>query len=130
VTTPFERAADPERFGWGDVDEIIRRLIAQGLTNAEILDALSRERWGPDGMSLADRRAYGIRIDALRELAARPEPRPDAHGPRPMITAAEVARTRQRLIADGELHGEREIARALGVSRGAVRWTEGKDRRR
>lgn len=52
-----------------------------------------------------------------------------SHGPSPMVTASEVDRARETLIAQGRHSGERSIARLLGVSRDAVRYAEGKDRR-
>jgi hypothetical protein len=50
------------------------------------------------------------------------------HGPRPIIDRADVERARSELA--GEWHGERSVAGRLGVSRDAVRYALGKDRRR
>jgi hypothetical protein len=49
-------------------------------------------------------------------------------GPSPMTTEEEVERMRAELVAAGKPSGERSIAAALGVSRDAVRYAEGKDR--
>ena len=50
-------------------------------------------------------------------------------GPDPMTTLAEVEATRQILAAAGQPSGERSIATRLGVSRDAMRYVQGKDRR-
>ena len=46
-----------------------------------------------------------------------------------MTTLAEVEATREMLAAAGQPSGERSIAKWLGVSRDAVRYAQGKDRR-
>jgi hypothetical protein len=51
------------------------------------------------------------------------------HGPRPMTNPAEIHAKRAELLAAEQPHGERSIAKALGVSRDAVRYALGKDRR-
>jgi hypothetical protein len=50
-------------------------------------------------------------------------------GPKPSTTKPAVEAARARLIQAGEPSGERAIAAHLGVSRGAVRYALGKDRR-
>jgi hypothetical protein len=64
-----------------------------------------------------------LRAKAAAEL-------PPGSGPQPLTSAAEIEATRQRLEAEGKPHGERSIARELSVSRDAVRYALGKDRRR
>lgn len=54
---------------------------------------------------------------------------PERPGPRPMTTAEEVELARQELEDRGMPSGERSIAKLLGVSRDAVRYALGKDRR-
>lgn len=51
-------------------------------------------------------------------------------GPEPITTKAEVDRARKELNDEGRPSGERSIAGRLGVSRDAVRYASGKDRRR
>jgi hypothetical protein len=51
-------------------------------------------------------------------------------GPPPATTPQAVARARRELEAEGRPSGEKAIGERLGVSRGAVRHAEGKDRRR
>jgi hypothetical protein len=84
----------------------------------------------------AEREAYRRReleLAAARAIVGTPPP-PVAgvrrRGPRPMTTRAKVEAKRAELEADGEPAGERSIAKALGVSRDAVRFALGKDRRR
>lgn len=50
-------------------------------------------------------------------------------GPAPITSLEEVEKTRAQLKKDGRPSGERSIASALGVSRDAVRYALGKDRR-
>jgi hypothetical protein len=57
------------------------------------------------------------------------EPERTRPGPPGSTTRAAVEAMRQRLEADDKPSGERAIADALGVSRGAVRYALGKDRR-
>lgn len=67
------------------------------------------------------------RVEALRRArAATGSPQ---SGPQPMTTIPEVERARRDLQAEGVWAGERSIARKLGVSRDAVRYALGKDRR-
>lgn len=85
-----------------------------------------------DLLELAERdevRRLVKRVDA--GLIAEAEGRVDAiaHGPPPMTTADEVERIRRRLVEDERPAGERSIAKEIGVSRDAVRYALGKDRR-
>jgi hypothetical protein len=57
-------------------------------------------------------------------------PKGSRSGPRPMVSREEVERTRRELLDDRWPAGERSIAKVLGVSRDAVRYALGKDRRR
>lgn len=73
------------------------------------------------------------RAAARREDAA-PAPEPpaagaSARGPRPMTTPEEIVQAKRRLEAAEKPSGERPIAKELGVSRDAVRYALGKDRR-
>ena len=65
-----------------------------------------------------------------RTVARLPGPTPSKHGPKQMVTALEIARKRQELVEQDLPHGERPIAKALGVSRDAVRYALGKDKRK
>jgi hypothetical protein len=56
------------------------------------------------------------------------DPQP-THGPKPATTREEVDRTRRLLADRGKPTGERAIGAYLGVSRDAVRYALGKDRR-
>jgi hypothetical protein len=69
----------------------------------------------------AARRIVGVPTEA----AAAPGP-----GPKPMVARGTVETTRRDLETEGEPSGERSIATRLGVSRDAVRYALGKDRRR
>ena len=85
--TRFEEAADPERYP-GRFDWVIRRHIADGLTDAEIVEELGAS---PHlRMTAALRREGLIRIAAIRALEKHPEPRPGGRGPRPMVDRAAV----------------------------------------
>jgi len=55
------------------------------------------------------------------------KPRP---GPRPLVSRSEVEAARAELVERGLPAGERKLAERLGVSRDAVRYALGKDRRR
>jgi hypothetical protein len=71
--------------------------------------------------------ARAPRAEAARKAAARA---PGSRGPRPMTTREAVDAMRRQLVDDSEPSGERPIAKRLGVSRDAVRYALGKDRRR
>lgn len=79
----------------------------------------------------AERRARTREREAVADLSrARDHVERGRRGPRPMTTAEEVERVRAELEASpGESPGERSIAKRLGVSRDAVRYALGKDRR-
>jgi hypothetical protein len=74
---------------------------------------------------LEERMAANQRVRAEAAKLNRPRP---AHGPAPMVSAELVLTTQARLMADGKPYGERAVAKALGVSRSAVRYALGKDR--
>ena len=89
-------------------------------------------------------REYHAATNAMLRQQARtdlglPEPEPVPHGdsgvaarnrgPRPMTTRAEVEAKRSELDAANRWSGERSIGLELGVSRDAVRYALGKDRR-
>lgn len=111
---------------------------------AKLADLEEEERYAiarGDAEAAADRRAErmlleeaALMLQQRREqlahhLEALPRPERKARGPKPMTSALEVARTRQRLKDAGKPYGERTIALELGVSRDAVRYALGKDRR-
>jgi hypothetical protein len=66
----------------------------------------------------------------LHVLAKLTERTPTTRGPKQMVTAREIADARQKLMDAGQDYGERSIAAKLGVSRDAVRYALGKDRRK
>lgn len=72
------------------------------------------------------RDARDHRLQVLAKLTERPRA---IKGPKPMTTDREIATARQKLMDAGRDYGERSIARELGVSRDAVRYALGKDRR-
>lgn len=126
--TIFEQATDPERFPWR-LDFVIRKRIELGLTDEETVTAL-RNLPGGFRIGVEWQRLYLIRTAAIRRVLQRPEPRPNRPGPKPSTTAEAVEAERRRLEQDGAPAGERSIAEKLGVSKGAVRYALGKDRRK
>jgi hypothetical protein len=84
-----------------------------------------RERLAEAVELLEDRMNRRRRVRAEAAKLNRPRP---AHGPAPMVSAELVLTTQARLMADGKPYSERAVAKALGVSRSAVRYALGKDR--
>jgi hypothetical protein len=84
-----------------------------------------RERLAEAVELLEDRMNRHRRVRAEAAKLNRPRP---GHGPAPMVSAELVLATQARLMADGKPYGERAVAKALGVSRSAVRYALGKDR--
>jgi hypothetical protein len=73
--------------------------------------------------------------DAVRALVNEMAPpratrQPSRPGPPPMATGDQVEAMRELLAASRRPSGERSIARELGISRDAVRYALGKDRKR
>ena len=115
----------------------VEQLIADEMADEEIVDEVLGRPDGRDRPVDVDRELYYDdplgrrrllgRVGELRSgLAERTRQRP---GPDPMTTLAEVEATREILSGAGQPSGERSIAKWLGVSRDAVRYAQGKDRR-
>jgi hypothetical protein len=143
---------------WSFFDKLARRFLGDGRTNAEALEGIREHMrtlppafWTVEMESDAPSRIAAIRAtmppertdaealamldDALGRFATprtvAPVPRPSGtRGPRPMVEREAVERTRRELVTNGEPSGERMIAKRLGVSRDAVRYALGKDRKR
>ncbi|MBF6604203.1 MAG: hypothetical protein IVW53_01285 [Chloroflexi bacterium] len=109
-------------------DKLIRALVDRGDSDAEILAAIDSDelKWWFDRLTSPPAKCRAL----LAELRQRPSSGEGKPGPQPMVTAGDVARTRQELASWGRPAGERSIADELGVSRDAVRYALGKDRRR
>ncbi|HYK96140.1 MAG TPA: hypothetical protein VE011_09785 [Candidatus Dormibacteraeota bacterium] len=120
------RAMDPVGFP-SPVDDLIKWDLDQGYTDKEVLHDLMSV--GGIDKSVAGQRGWLLRIAALRRQAHHPEPRPTRPGAPAATNSEAVAAARQRLVEAGQPSSEQAIATQLGVSRGAVRWAEGKDRR-
>ncbi len=115
----------------------IEQLIADQMTDEGIVDEVLGRPDGRDRPVDVDRELYyddppGRRrlLDRVGELRSGfAEPTRQRPGPDPMTSLAEVEATREMLAAAGQPSGERSIAKWLGVSRDAVRYAQGKDRR-
>lgn len=133
---PYSRATADGIAGNATHEAEAARISGQADRDAMIRWRLLRERelWEADARN--PRVAVEIRIDThLDRMAAIEANRATATtaatpGPRGIVSKAEVEAKRVELVANDEPAGERSIARALGVSRDAVRYALGKDRRR
>ncbi len=113
-------------------DEIVEEVERLSMELDHAGERLDRLGYRPD-QSFTAHETRQLRA-AIKELrAGRGETVPTNNrkpGPSPLAKPDEVERVRRELEAAGESAGERSIAKKLGVSRDAVRYTLGKDRRR
>lgn len=115
-------------FAAGDLDPLVGKhpaVIAPGVIRQ------GTELWSDDPIVRAHPALFvdadivpGPSAEASSKRSTDPAP---TSGPRPMVAAEEVEAMRQKLEADDMPSGERSIAKALGVSRDAVRYALGKD---
>lgn len=119
-----EQALEATRFREAELERDERDAVQRGDAAAAVELRSQRMLLEEARLMLEQRQAV-----AWRRREQLPAPAKADRGPGPMTTALEVARKRQELEDDGKPSGERSIATALGVSRDAVRYALGKDRR-
>jgi hypothetical protein len=109
-------------------DKLIRAMVDRGDSDARILAAIDGDelKWWFDRLIWSPDECRAL----LTELRLQRSSGQGKPGPRPMTTREQIERTRQELASRDRPAGERSIADELGVSRDAVRYALGKDRRR